>query len=52
MSDFKKHLEKSLKDEKLAREWEKQSVERDIMHQIVEAEVEKGVHAEGDAKPC
>ena len=36
MSDFRKHLERSLQDEEFAQEWEGQSAERDVMRRIVE----------------
>ena len=43
MSDFRKHLERSLQDEGFAWEWEEQSAERDVMCRIVEARTEQGL---------
>lgn len=52
MNDFRKHLEKSLQDEKFAQEWEGQSAERAIMHQIVEARIEQGLTQKELAERC
>ena len=41
MSDLRTHLERSLQGEGFAREWEKQSAERDVIRHIVEAEMEE-----------
>lgn len=38
MSDFKKHLERSLQDKEFAWEWEEQSAERDVARKVVEAQ--------------
>lgn len=52
MSDFRKHLERSLQDEEFAREWEEQSAERDVMHRIVEARMEEGLTQQELAERC
>ena len=52
MSDFRKHLERSLQDEEFAREWEEQSAERDVMRQIVEARMEEGLTQQELAERC
>lgn len=52
MSDFRKHPEKSLQDERFAREWEEQSAERDVMRQIVEARMEEGLTQQELAERC
>lgn len=52
MSDFRKHLERSLQDEEFAREWEGQSAERDVMRQIVEARMEEGLTQQELAERC
>lgn len=52
MSDFRKHLEKSLQDEEFAQEWNEQSAERDVMRQIVEARMEEGLTQQELAERC
>lgn len=52
MSDFRKHLERSLQDEEFAQEWEEQSAERDVMRQIVEARMEEGLTQQELAERC
>ena len=52
MSDFRKHLEKSLRYEGFAQEWEEQSAERDVMRQIVEARMEEGLTQQELAERC
>lgn len=52
MSDFRKHLERSLQDEGFAQEWEGQSAERDVMRQIVEARMEEGLTQQELAERC
>lgn len=52
MSDFRKHLEKSLQDEGFAQEWEEQSAERDVMRRIVEARMEEGLTQQELAERC
>lgn len=52
MSDFRKHLERSLQDEEFVREWEEQSAERDVMRQIVEARMEQGLTQQELAERC
>lgn len=52
MSDFRKHLERSLQDEEFAQEWEEQSAERDVMRQIVEARMEQGLTQQELAERC
>lgn len=52
MSDFRKHLERSLQDEGFAQEWEEQSAERDVMRQIVEARMEEGLTQQELAERC
>ena len=52
MNDFRKHLERSLQNEEFAQEWENQSAERDIMHQIVEARIEQGLTQQELAARC
>ena len=43
MSDFRRHLERSLADEDFRAEWDAQSVEREVTRQIVEARMEEGL---------
>ena len=52
MSDFRKHLERSLQDEEFEREWDGQSAERDVMRQIVEARMEEGLTQQELAERC
>ena len=52
MSDFRKHLERSLQDEGFAWEWEEQSAERDVMCRIVEARTEQGLTQQELAERC
>ncbi|MBQ9043159.1 MAG: helix-turn-helix transcriptional regulator [Eggerthellaceae bacterium] len=52
MSDFRKHLEESLKDPEFKREWDAQSAERDVMRQIVEARKEAGMTQAELAEAC
>lgn len=52
MSDFRKHLERSLQDEEFAQEWEEQSAERAVMRQIVEARIGQGLSQQELAERC
>lgn len=52
MSDFRKHLERSLRDEGFVQEWENQSAERDVMRQIVEARIKEGLTQQELAERC
>lgn len=52
MSDFREHLDASLKDPSFAEEWDAQAVERDIMSQIVEARMEQGLTQRELAERC
>ena len=52
MSDFKRHLEKSLRDPEFRAEWELQAVEREIMRKIVEARMEEGLTQAQLAERC
>ena len=52
MSDFRDHLEKSLSNPAFKAEWENQSVERDIMRQIVEARIAEGLSQQELAAKC
>ncbi|HJI80376.1 MAG TPA: helix-turn-helix domain-containing protein [Eggerthellaceae bacterium] len=52
MSDFRKHLERSLQDEEFTREWKEQSAKRDVMRQIVEARMKEGLTQQELAERC
>lgn len=52
MSDFRNHLEKSLEDQNFRQEWNAQSVEREIMRQIVDARMEQGLSQQELAVRC
>lgn len=52
MSDFRDHLERSLEDQDFEQEWDVQSVERDIMRQIVDARIEQGLSQRELADRC
>lgn len=52
MSDFRKHLERSLTDESFAAEWEAQAPERELMRRIVEARMEEGLSQQELADRC
>ncbi len=52
MSDFRRHLEESLKDSEFAQEWIEQSAERAVMRQIVEARIEQGLTQQELAERC
>jgi len=52
MSDFRDHLEKSLSNPAFKAEWKNQSVERDIMRQIVEARIAEGLSQQELAAKC
>ena len=52
MSDFRKHLERSLRDEEFVEEWENQSAERGVMRQIVEARIKEGLTQQELADRC
>ncbi len=52
MGDFRDHLEESLSDSAFKTEWENQSVERDIMRQIVEARIAEGLSQQELAAKC
>jgi predicted transcriptional regulator len=43
MSDFRKHLERQLKDPKFADEWERQLPEREYIKAIIAARAEQGM---------
>ena len=52
MSDFRRHLERSLADEDFRAEWDAQSVEREVTRQIVEARMEEGLTQRELARRC
>ena len=52
MSDFRRHLERSLADEDFRVEWDAQSVEREVTRQIVEARMEEGLTQHELARRC
>lgn len=52
MSDFRKHLERSLKDPEFKAEWDAQAFERELMRQIVEARLEEGLSQQELASRC
>ena len=52
MSDFKNHLGESLQDPIFSAEWDAQQVEREIMHQIVEARIQEGITQQELAHRC
>ena len=52
MSDFRRHLEESLRDPDFKVEWESQAVEREIMKQIVEARMAEGLTQQELAERC
>lgn len=52
MSDFRKHLERSLADESFAAEWEAQAPERELMRRVVEARIEEGLSQQELADRC
>ena len=43
MSDYRKHLERQLKDEGFADEWEQQRPEREYIQAIIEARMEQNL---------
>lgn len=52
MSDFREHLEESLKDPEFRAEWEAQAAERDVCAKIVEARMEEGLTQAELAERC
>ena len=52
MSDFRKHLERSLQDSEFKAEWDAQASERALMRQIVEARLEEGLSQQELASRC
>lgn len=52
MSDFRKHLERSLQDGDFRKEWNEQQVERTIMQQIVDARIDLGITQQELAYRC
>ncbi|MEG1831612.1 MAG: helix-turn-helix transcriptional regulator [Raoultibacter sp.] len=52
MSDFRKHLEKSLQNPEFKKEWDAQAAEREIMRQIVCARIEEGLSQQELAARC
>ncbi|MBQ9004014.1 MAG: helix-turn-helix transcriptional regulator [Eggerthellaceae bacterium] len=52
MSDFRKHLEKSLKDPEFKQEWDAQAAEREVMRQIVVARKDAGMTQAELAEAC
>ena len=53
MSDFRKHLEKSLVEDPAFRaEWEAQAAEREVMRRVVEARIEEGMTQAELAEQC
>ena len=52
MSDFRKHLERSLQDPEFKAEWDAQEAERKVMRQIVEARMEAGLSQQELANRC
>ena len=52
MSDFRKHLKRSLADESFAAEWEAQAPERELMRRVVEARIEEGLSQQELADRC
>ena len=42
MSDFRKHLERSLENADFKEEWDAEAAEREVMRRIVEARVAEG----------
>lgn len=52
MSDFRKHLERSLQDPEFKKEWDVQAAERKIMRQIVSIRVEEGITQQELAARC
>lgn len=52
MSDFRKHLERSLQDPEFKAEWDAQASERALMRQIVEARLEEGLSQQELASRC
>lgn len=52
MSDFRDHLKQSLSNKEFKQEWDSQSVEREIVRQIVEARLEQGMSQVQLANAC
>lgn len=52
MSDFRKHLERSMQDPEFKAEWDAQASERALMRQIVEARLEEGLSQQELASRC
>lgn len=52
MSDFREHLEESLKDSEFKQEWDVQAVEREVTRQIVEARMAEGMTQAELAEAC
>lgn len=52
MSDFREHLEESLKDPAFETEWNAQASERELMRRIVDARMEEGMSQQELASKC
>ncbi len=52
MSDFRKHLERSLQDPEFRDEWDARAAERMVAQQIVEARMNEGLSQQELAKRC
>lgn len=52
MSDFRRHLEESLRDPEFAAEWDAQAAEREVMRSIVEARLAENMTQQELADRC
>lgn len=52
MTNFREHLEESLKDPAFRREWDAQEAEREVMKSIVEARIAAGLSQKELADRC
>lgn len=52
MSDFREHLEASLRDPGFKEEWDSQEMEREVMRQVVEARMAEGMTQAELARAC
>ena len=52
MTNFREHLEESLKDPAFRREWDAQQAEREVMKSIVEARIAAGLSQKELADRC
>lgn len=52
MSDFRKHLERSLQDNEFKKEWTEQQAERTIMQQIIDVRIDLGITQQELAYRC